>query len=231
MHKRWMFIAVSFLLSAGWVQGKQDLGQEDVLAAFAQYNPSALEKATVNDSYGKILQELVTSISIPNTEENQAELIALAKNFDNSLQLYAIRYAYFESRTLQKVSGSNLEALDQTTKDSLLPVVQSIYQNTLDVKNLQVTFYKKRIKEIKKSTDLSSEQKKERVAQLDQKVKDLKTEIRSLKKNATRQINDTVSYYLKDIQDAYDKAQAEQLTALQSASHNVKANHKKPVAK
>ena len=48
-----------------------------------------------------------------------------------------------------------------------------------------------------------------------------------MKKSDIEQIID----YLKEIQDAYDKAQAEQMAALQSSSHNVKANHKKPVAK
>ena len=231
MYKKWMCLFVSVIASALCAQGKQNLDQEDVLAVFKQYNPSALEKAASNETYGKILHQLATSFSMPNTDENQAELIALAKNFDNSLQLYAVRYAYFEARTLQKVSGTDLEALDQNTRDSLLPVVQSIYDNTMEVKNLQLARYKQRVKQTKKDTALSAEQKKEQLTLLRQKIKSLKTEIRSLKKNETKQINNTVAYYLKEIQDAYDKAQAEQMAALQSSSHNVKANHKKPVAK
>ena len=229
--KRWMLLTISVLASALCAQSKENLDQEDLLAAFGQYNPSVLERAAANEQYGKILYQLAASFSMPNTTESQTEMIALVKNFDNSLQLYALQQAYLEGRTFQQVTGTPLETLDEATLEHLTAVLQDVYENTLTVKKWQLAQYKQQIKAVKKDAALSKEAKKEQVAQLKQKTKAVKQEVSSLKSHAKEQIRNTAEQYLKQMQAAFVQMQAGQLEAEQSPAKDVKANHKKPVAK
>ena len=231
MYKKGIVLAVSVLVCALYAQGGQYLEKEDILQAFEQYNASALENAKADQVYGEILQELLTTYKMPNTIENQAEMIALVKNFDNSLQLHALSLAYQEGRTLQLASGASLETLDANIEQAVEVVLQDVYRNTLEAKKIQIELYKQKIKEVKKDEQLTAAQKKEQVAQWKGKIKQIKQESRTLKKNASVQIENTARQYMNNIQSEYEKAQAKQLEAVQSNTHNVKANHKKPVAK
>ena len=188
MHKKWVLAALSILACSLCAQSKQNLDQQDLLAAFEQYNPSVLARAAENDEYGKILHQLTVEFSMPDTIENKTEMIALVKNFDNSLRLYMLRQAYLEGRTLQLVSGTQLIALENSMMDQLTAVLQDVYKNTLEAKDIQIKQYKQQIKTVQKTDTLSKEQRKAEIAQLNQKIKDVKREVRSLKNYSQRPI-------------------------------------------
>lgn len=239
MKKGLLLLAALAVSSALCAQENQNLGREDVLAAFKEYNPAALEKAARNPAYNDLLNKVAAAYSAPDTDERQNEMIALVKNFDNSVRLQAAREEYFNGRTLQAVSGEELAALDARVQDELQEVVKSVFDNTLEVREIQIDRYQEQIKAVKKDDSLSKEQKKASVAELKDKIKAVKTEIKTLKKNSKQKIQDTADVYFADIRSEYTRrqdierlrAKAQELQASQTAARDVKADNKKPVAK
>lgn len=239
MKKGLLLLAALAVSSALCAQENQNLGREDVLAAFKEYNPAALEKAARNPAYNDLLNKVAAAYSAPDTDERQNEMIALVKNFDNSVRLQAAREEYFNGRTLQAVSGEELAALDARVQAELQEVVKSVFDNTLEVREIQIDRYQEQIKAIKKDDSLSKEQKKASVAELKDKIKAVKTEIKTLKKNSKQKIQDTADVYFADIRSEYTRrqdierlrAKAQELQASQTAARDVKADNKKPVAK
>ena len=223
MKKSLLFLAALAVSSALCAQDNQLLGREDVLAAFKEYNPAALEKAATNPAYNDLLNKVVSAYSAPRTEERLNEMIALAMNFDNSILLQAAKEEYVEGRTLQAVSGEDMSALDKRVREDILKVVKSVFKNTLKVKDIQIDRYKEQIKAVKKDDSLSKQAKQRKL----------------LKKNSKQKIQDTALVYFAEIRSNYDKqqaaallqAQAQESEASQAAVHDVKANNKKPVAK
>lgn len=202
--------------------------REDLLAAFNQYNPAALEKAGQDDRYQQILELLLSAYSLPRTEQNYYETIALVKNFDNSIQLKKLQDLYAEKQTLARATGVSLQGLDDRMLEQLLTLSKSIFQNTLDVRRIQLKEYKQQINVLKQQKDLSAEEKQSQIQVLQGKVKAVKQEIKNLKKHAKQKINDVAETYLAEMQKNFSKEQP--LQALESDARNIKANHKKPVA-
>lgn len=239
MKKGLLLLAALAVSSALCAQENQNLGREDVLAAFKEYNPAALEKAARNPAYNDLLNKVAAAYAAPDTDERQNEMIALVKNFDNSVRLQAAREEYFNGRTLQAVSGEELAALDARVQAELQEVVKSVFDNTLEVREIQIDRYQDQIKAVKKDDSLSKEQKKASVAELKDKIKAVKTEIKTLKKNSKQKIQDTAAVYFADIRSEYTRrqdierlrAKAQELQASQTAARDVKADNKKPVAK
>lgn len=239
MKKGLLLLAALAVSSALCAQENQNLGREDVLAAFKEYNPAALEKAARNPAYNDLLNKVAAAYAAPDTDERQNEMIALVKNFDNSVRLQAAREEYFNGRTLQAVSGEELAALDARVQAELQEVVKSVFDNTLEVREIQIDRYQEQIKAVKKDDSLSKEQKKASVAELKDKIKAVKTEIKTLKKNSKQKIQDTAAVYFADIRSEYTRrqdierlrAKAQELQASQTAARDVKADNKKPVAK
>lgn len=237
MKKSLLFLAALAVSSALCAQEGQNFTRDDVFAAFQEYNPAALQRADSSPAYRDLLEKVAAAYTAPKTDENQNQLIALVKNFDNSLRLQAVKETYANSRTLQQMSGTQLADLDERTTQQLQAVVQDIFKQTLQVKQIQVKRYKQQIKATKKDASLSAEQKTEQVAALQAQIRAVKTEVRNLKKSSSQKIQDTAKVYFADMRSEYDKQHAaaeapeQQLQVEQSAAHDVKANHKKPVAK
>ena len=211
MKKSLLFLAALAVSSALCAQENQNFGREDVLAAFKEYNPAALEKAAQNPAYNDLLNKVAAAYSAPRTDANQNELIAMVKNFDNSIRLQAAREEYFNGRTLQVMSGEEINALDQRVTSQLVEVVQGVFDNTLEVKNIQIKRYKDQLKAVKKDDALSKEQKKSAEADLKARIKTVKAEIKALKKNSKQKIQDTASVYFSEIRSDYSDWQEAQL--------------------
>lgn len=239
MKKRLLLLAALAVSSALCAQETQNFGREDVLAAFKEYNPAALQKAAKNPYYNDLINKLASAYSAPRTEANQNELIALVKNFDNSVRLQAAREEYFNGRTLQTVSGTELTALDERASEQILSVVRGIFDNTIEVKELQIKRYKNQIKAVKKDAFLSKEEKDRETAALKARIKAVKNEMRSLKQDSKQKIQDTALVYFADIRSDFDarrqavlhQAAQTDLKASQTDARSVKAKNKKPVAK
>ena len=217
MKKNIWLLAALTVCSAVCAQQTPQLGAEDMLRAFRTYNPAALEKAAADPVYGQILHELAQNYSAPSNPKEWYDLVGLVKNFDNSLRLELIRQNYLEGRTLQLMSGTSLAALDAQTRAQLVEILQSVFENTLAVKEIELSDFKQVFAQT-------------HAAQLKAPIKALKKEIRDLKKNSKQKIQNTADVYLQKIQADFAAVQPQQLSAEQSAAWDVKANHKKPVA-
>lgn len=239
MKKSLLLLAALAVSSALCAQESQNFGREDVLAAFKEYNPAALEKAAQNPAYNDLLNKVADAYSAPRTEANQSEMIALVLNFDNSVRLQVVREDYFNGRTLQMVAGEELAALEKGVSSDLKDIVKDVYKNTLKVKDLQIDRYKDQIKAVKKDEALSKEQKEEAVNKLNDQIKAVKAEVKTLKKNSKQKIQDTADVYLAEIRTEFlarqnaqlRSAQQKEEAAAQAPAKEVKADNKKPVAK
>ena len=230
VNKHICLLAVLALCSSLYAQDAAPFNGQDLMTIFEQYNPSVLQKTTDNERYQSILNKLTAAYSAPRTEQNELEMIALAMNFDNSIRLEALKQSYIENRTLQTVMGADLASLEKVTQESLLPIVQDIFKNTLAVKNIQIKRYKKQIKFIKANKTLSAQEKAAQVSLLKSKIAQVKKEISSLKKNSKQSIQDAADVYLIEMRSEYEAAMHQTSEAEQSDTHDVKADHKKPVA-
>lgn len=234
MKKGLLLLAVLAASSALCAQDKT-LGGQDVLDAFKEHNPAALEKAASQPAYGALLSKLTAAYSAPDTPENRLEMVALVKNFDNSLALQAAKDEYFRSRTLQTASGAQLQALDERVSRQLLGAVESIFQNTLAVRKWQIKGYKADIKAVKKDKSLSKEQKNERVAALKAQIRAVKSEVKALKKDSEQKIADTARVYFADIRSEYEaslrRSVGSENPSGKTSNLDVKTKNKKPVAK
>ena len=239
MKKSLLLLVALAVSSALCAQESQKFGPEDVMAAFKEYNPAALEKAAANPAYNDLLNKVALAYSAPRTDASQNEMIALVLNFDNSVRLQVVREDYFNGRTLQMVSGEELNALESNASAALKDIVEDVYKNTLKVKDLQIDRYKEQIKAVKKDESLSKDQRKEAVKALNDKVKAVKAEVKTLKKNAKEKVQGTADVYLAEIRAEYLQRQNAQLNSAQqkasaaaaAPSQEVKADNKKPVAK
>lgn len=239
MKKSLLLFAALAVSSALCAQEAQKLGQEDVLAAFKEYNPAALEKAAQNPAYGELLYKVAAAYSAPRTDANQNEMLALVLNFDNSVRLQVAREDYFNGRMLQLVAGEELASLEKNVTEDLQAVVKDVYKNTLKVKDLQIDRYKDQIKAVKKDESLTKEQKNEAVDKLNGQIKAVKAEVKTLKKNSKQKIKDTAAVYLAEMRAEFTQRQNAQLNsaqqkeeaAAQAPAKEVKADNKKPVAK
>lgn len=231
MKKNIWLLAVLALAPALCAQATDLLGKEELLAAFAQYNPFVLEKASSNSSYNDILMQLADNYEAPRDVVHEYELIALVKNFDNSILLQLLREEYFQDRILQDVSAIAMQASQkQKFLDSLQVVFEDIFKQTLEVKNIQLQAQKQTLKKVRQNAALSVEERKQQQAEISAQIKQTKQEIRTLKKNSKQKIQATAEMYLAEMEQDYIAARQTELQAQESATYDIKAKHKKPVA-
>lgn len=240
--RRSLFILATLAMSSA-LYAQADAGhynREKVLDIFSQYNPAVLENARQNADYNAVLEGLLASYNAPETEENRYELIALARNFDNSIRLKALAVNYEEAVLFSQMSGLDLSSAVLHFRRELTPVFQNIWAVTVQMREYQIDEYEAQLKELRKNKTLSKEARQAREAVLKEKIKALKTEIKSLKKDAGSQILSAVDVYVAET----DRSIAEKLEAerarMQEASSKqvsqtknlqVKTKNKKPVAK
>ncbi len=230
MNKKFYLLAVLAVSSVLYAQDTRVLDGQDMLEAFTLYNPASLQKAAQNEEYASLLNKLAQAYTAPRNEANELELIAIVKNFDNSIELETIKQQYIQGRTLQLTSGMELAALNAVIENRTASVMESIWRKTLEVKYIQLARSKASLKQVRKDTSLSGSDKKQQIDLLKNQIKQIKAEICAVKTDASSKIRATAQAYVSQLQAAYDAALQQEQNALQSATHEVKANHKKPVA-
>ena len=239
MKRCLLLLAVVAVASALQAQDGQKYSHEEVLAVFAQYNPQVLENAKVDEDYNQILKQWVSAYQREKSPQADWELMAVAKNFDNSLRLFAIAQAYEESLVLQQAANMDLASLEGSTQQALRAVFHDIYTVTLDIKALEMAQVKARIKALKKDQNLTPEQRKLQLAQEKAFLKALKAEVKTLKKDASAKVKSASEVYFADMKErtlakletAYQTALKQAQKAQASANRQVKSKNKKPVGK
>lgn len=236
--KKSIFVLATLALFPS-LYGQENFDREKVLEIFSQYNPVVLEKAQENKDYHFVLETLAEQYNFPITRQSRLELIAIARNFDNSIRLDFLTDNYKKSVFLSQVGGMDLASVRAGFSKELMPIFQNVWAVTVQVKELELKEYREELSSVKKDKSLSKEQKQNEISFLKQAVKNTKQEIKLLKKEVALQLLDAVEEYIAqtDWQIAQEQAaSAEQATAKASAvketeNLQVKTKNKKPVAK
>ena len=239
--KRSLAVLALLALSSASLCATENYNREKVLALFAQYNPSVLENAQQNGAYQSILESVAQSYNLPQTEENTYSLIALIRNFDNSLLLNALSEEYQRALFVNYANDVDTTAITERFVQDLTPVFSRIWAVSVQVFQLRLKDAKGQLKAVKKDKTLSDVERKETSAVLKQKISLLKQEISNLKKDSATQINGAVESFAAQAQAHVWQSLEQSRQASLAAQKNVAvketknlsitSKNKKPVAK
>lgn len=208
--------------------------REQVLDIFSQYNPSVLEQAQADTDYQSVLDSFLSSYEDSNAQTTRFELIAVARNFDNSIRLQALTDVYTQSASASLVMGQN-GAAEQLFREDLTDVVSHIWAVTVQIRKAQLDEAKQRLKSVRADKTLSKEARAEQTALLKKEIRALKAELKSLQRNRGQIITSAVDEYVeqakKEVSDGLLQAARSSLEVSSADNLQIKSNNKKPVAK
>lgn len=208
--------------------------REQVLDIFSQYNPSVLEQAQADTDYQSVLDSFLSSYEDSNAQTTRFELIAVARNFDNSIRLQALTDVYKQSASASLVMGQN-GAAEQLFREDLTDVVSHIWAVTVQIRKAQLDEAKQRLKSVRADKNLSKESRAEQTALLKKEIRALKAELKSLQRNRGQIITSAVDEYVeqakKEVSDGLLQAARSSLEVSSADNLQIKSNNKKPVAK
>lgn len=210
------------------------MSREQVLEVFSQYNPAVLEQAAQNADYNAVLDSFLDSYQASNTSANRAELIAVARNFDNSIRLQVLTDAYLQAASAVRLTGGNPSSAEKLFRDDLTDVFGNVWAVTVQLREYQLSQTKQALKAVRADKTLSKEERAAQTAALQEEIAFLKAGIKSLKKNPGEAIVTAVDSYVEQVQQAETGLlQAAQAAVVSSGTDNlqIKSNNKKPVAK
>lgn len=235
--KKSMFILATMALSVMlYAQPEQEaFSRAEMLDIFAQFNPSVLEKSKQNADYNAILELFLSSYQASPTPTSRYELIAVARNFDNSIALQALTARYHSLWTAARMTGQDNPAARQTFTDDVTAVMKNIWSETVSLRQYQVAQTKAQLKALKKNKEISKEERTAQKQQLNAQLKSLKAEIKTLKKNPEEYVRSAVQRYVTSTEEKFaaqeEAARQKAQAAKQAKNLQVKTNNKKPVAK
>ncbi len=214
-----------------------ELSRQDVLEIFTQFNPSVLEQARQDESYRDIWEQFLEKYHVSDTPTNRWDLIALARNFDNSLRLNTATNIYQQLWLSAKLSGQDISTARQVFRQDVTSVMAQVWAVTVCLREYQLDQTKEAQRALSQ-TDLSAEQRAEQKTAYANEIQRLRTEIKSLKKNPGERVLAAANQYISDVEkqllqaNFQTRAAAQQTQeAHQTANLQVKHKNKKPVAK
>jgi len=237
--KRSLAVLALLTLSSASLCAAENYNREKVLALFAQYNPTVLEKAQQNADYNTILQSVAQAYNLPETDENRYTLLALIRNFDNSLDLNRLSAQYEKAFYVNVINDLDPSAIAQQFRSNLVPVFSRIWAVSVQTHKEHLKEAKAAAKALKKDASLTAKEKENALAHQKATISFLKQEIKNLKKDSASQIVDACDSYATQTEQAVLQEIAQSRAAL--ATHNVAvkevnnlsitSKNKKPVAK
>lgn len=208
--------------------------REQVLDIFSQYNPLVLEQAQADADYQSVLDSFLSAYEDSNAQTSCFELIAVARNFDNSIRLQALTDAYQQAASVSLLTGQDGGA-EKLFREDLTDVVSRIWAVTVQIRRAQLAEAKQRLKNIRTDHTLSKESRAEQISLLKQEIRVLKAELKSFQKNRGPIITSAVDAYMeqaqKEVSDGLLQAARSSLEVSSADNLQIKSNHKKPVAK
>lgn len=235
MKKSLSVLAVLALCSAA-LYAEDTLNHAKILDLFAQYNPSVLEQAKQEPGYNQLLQGFLSSYQASEVEDAYFELIALIRNFDNSVLLNTATNLYKENY-LYALMGGQTENSPLTAKftQDVRMAMEGIWATTVQVHEFHLAAYKDQLKSVKKDKSLSKEDKAAQVEVLKEKISALKREIKNLKTDSGAQIVAAADLYVAQTQDEVREevriAQEKAQQAAQTKNLKISSKNKKRIAK
>ena len=241
MKKSMLILAMLTVSSALYAGGEDSLfTREQILDVFSRLNPAVLERAEHHEYYRQILEQFLSSYHAPVTPENQLELMAVARNFDDSIRLKILTDTYRKLWLSSKMTGADLTVARGLFTKDVSSILTRVWAVTVSLREYQLQEAKKALKAVRKDESLSLEEKKAEQARLNATIDALKTEIKSFKKYAGQQIELATQSYVTATEETLEKsnfsvarsaAQQSAQQARQTENLQIKSKNKKPVAK
>ena len=232
--KRSLFLLASLVFtSALYAQAGASFTREQLLDIFEHYNPSVLEKAAQEPDYQQVLEAFLDSFQNAPAAQDRWDVIAAARNFDNSLRLHALTELYGEKITWARLSGVDDNGFRTIYHDDLKQVMADIWAVSLQTQQARLAQLQSELKTLRRSSADSATQQAALKAQIDA----AKAEIRSLQQDPGALIVSQADNYQAQTDAQLAQALAQQLraaaqetAAAQASDLQIKTNHKKPVA-
>lgn len=241
MKKSLFLLAMAVMSTALYAQGENaSLTQEQVLDVFARFNPSVLEKAKQNPTYQTTLDNFVSSVSTGAVSISWVDLIAAARNFENSLQLNQVTKKYQQLWLAAKMSGAETTVADENFAHEVSTIFSRVWAVTVQLRRYQLEQAQTALKNLSNAQDMSEADFQETKGRLNREITLLKTEIKTLQYKPGVQIQSAAQEYMSRVQRqlqentfSIKKNQAiqDEQAAQQTTNLQIKSNHKKPVAK
>lgn len=234
--RRTLFILAALALTPA-VYAQEDSSyftREQVLEIFSQYNPTVLEQAAQNDDYNAVLESFLAAYEEASSPTDKADLIAVARNFDNSIRLQVLTDAYLQTASAIRLMGGDASSADKLFRADLTDVFGRVWAVTVQLRTYQLAEAKAVLKTVRADKTLTKAQRSAQVGALKDEIHALKAELKSLQKNPGNAVLSAVDTYVQQVQQAASGLlQAAQQSAIASETDNlqIKSNHKKPVAK
>ncbi len=218
--KHHLFVLATVTLSSALYA--QPLTRAQAQSIFAQYNPSLVERAAQNPDLNAVLNEVLTAYlqrQPADTLANRYELIALARNFDNSLQLNALEEHYKQAVQYSALGGDVQQAALAYTRQEMQPVLARMWAVSVQVKEQLLAQYKGQARH--------DEQFRTQQAPV---LAALQADLDNLTTHVGPQLQTVLQQKLDSIEEqALGELQQQQ--AAQADNLQIKTKHKKPVAK
>lgn len=238
MKKSTLLLATLVLTPALYAQASGPLfTREQVLDVFARFNPAVLENASQDKEYEAVLDFFVNNYRKEISPANEAELIAVARNFDTSIRLDVLTKVYQEKWRLLKMTGQPTESLHRMFAHDLEDEIAHIWAVTVQLQQYRLDQAKAELARLRKDSPLS--QRAQREQQLRGEIKASRAAIKQLQKQAGAYITSAVEEYIAQTdkkleQDMFSvqRTAVGQATQQARATTNlqIKSKHKKPVA-
>lgn len=208
--------------------------REQVLEIFSQYNPSVLEQASQSADYNAVLDSFLDAYEAASQPVDKMELIAVARNFDNSIRLQLLTNAYLQTAATLRLTGGDVSSADRLLRKDLTDVFSRIWAVTVQLRRYQLAETKQALKAVRADKTLSAEVRSEQIGALQAEIRALKMELKELQKDRGEEVLFAVDAYIQQLQQAQSgllQAARESAAASETENLQVKSKHKKPVAK
>lgn len=227
--KRGLFLLATVTLSSALYA--QQLTADQARQIIKDFSPQLLERASENKQVAQLVEQLIASYlekQPANDTVGKYELVALARNFDNSLALFYVANAYQDALRYANQGGEvDLPAIRQHAQQQLKQIFSRIWAVSMQVKQAQLEQYKREYHELKNDKTLTSDQKNLRLESTEDHIVALKTEIKRLNTDVGEHLVTLADQTLAQAQAA---VLAEQTALRQTSNLQIKTKHKKPVA-
>jgi len=214
--------------------------REQVLEAFERFNPQVLENARQDEAYQQILEQLVSSYRAENTPANWIELVALTRNFDNSIQLESLKQIYRQAWLTAKMSGGNMDPVRRDARQDVIHILTQVWAVTVQVREYQLKQIQAQLRELSGDKTLTPEEKAAQQESLTQGILSLRNELKGLQQDPGEYIVSMADNYMANLDKSLNEetfsvqrnaAEQKEQTARETDNLQIKNKNKKPVAK
>lgn len=230
--KRGLFLLATVTLSSA-LYAQQTLTREAVSDLFTTYNPQLMTQAGQQPLLQQWVEQVIdtyTGRQLPDTLENRYTLIALVRNFENSILLDSITKQYQRALLYARMGDDTVEASARVFAQTVLPRIYArIWAVSVQVKEDLLARYQQQKKQVAFQTALTPAQRQELQAAYQRAITLLRADLKQLRTAPGRQVQALTAQTLA-VAQAEIGAAVSSLQAQETSNLQVKTNHKKPVA-